>query len=197
MECLRHKINPLDAPSGAPRDTRHDPNYRASHASVLFDTQPKSQALVECCQTSTIQNIHFQSPVCTAGLSCSTSSSPSDKEPSSILQSNCRFRQNIVECRVEQTPKAKVHLLVALCNLYPPHVGYLAQMSILWWSICSGHVAKPFAVSIIHHVAYMSCDKAMKPVGQFSGLGINNLSNSCFPLHFSTVMDLNGQESRR
>lgn len=197
MVCLRLEINPLDVPAQAPQDTRHDPNYPASHASVMFPSQPNSQTSVEHRQTSARQNIHFRSPMCTVGLSCSTCFSPSDKEPWSILQPNCRSRQNIVERRVEQPPKAKAHLLVALCDLYPPHIGYLAQISVLWWSICMGHIAKPFAVSIIHHVAYMSCDKATKPAGQSSGLGINSLSNSFFPWHFSTVKDLNGQVSRR
>jgi hypothetical protein len=189
MVCLRSKINPLDVPARAPRDTRLDPNYLASHVSVMFDSQPNSQTSVERRQTSTRQNIHFRSPMCTAGLSCSLSSSPSDKEPSLILQSYCRFRQNVVERRVEQTPLAKAHLLVAPCILIQTYTGYLAPMSVLRWSICMGHIAEPFAVSMIHHVPYMSCVKAMKPAGQSSGLGISSLSKSSFPWHSSAVMN--------
>lgn len=194
---LRLKINPLDAPAPTPRDTRRDPNYRASHASVTFPSQPNSQTSAERHQTSKRPNIHFRSPMCTAGLSGSTCSSPSDKEPWSIPQSCCISRQNIVGCRVAQLPKAKAHLLVARCTLYPPHIGYLAQTSVLWSSIWMCHIAKPFAVSITHQVAYMSCDKATQPAGQSSGPGINSLSNSVFPWHFSAVKDLNGHVSRR
>lgn len=101
-----------------------------------------------------------------AELSCCTSSSLLDKEPSSTLLLDCRFRQNAVEYRVEQTPKARAHLVVALCNLCPPHVEYLASKLALQWSIHMGHIVKPLAVSSIHHVAYMSCVRATKLAGQ-------------------------------
>jgi hypothetical protein len=63
--------------------------------------------------------------MCTAGLFYSTTSPPSDKEPSSILQLRHRSCRNILGRRMGQNPVATAHLLVALCNLFPPHVGYL------------------------------------------------------------------------
>ena len=98
---------------------------------------------------------------------------------------------------MEKTPVAKAYLLVVLRNFVRLDVWYLGLKSGLGVSMCMGNIAKPFVVSIIHHVAYWYCVNEMNPAGQSAGRGISSLSDSCFPWHCSTVKDVNGQVSRR